>query len=67
MTEKNCFSDRETLIKKKLSRNILINKRYFHNLSQDKILTINSIENNNINLLNKNKIINFNNFFKNNN
>ncbi len=64
MTEKNSFSDRKALIKKKLSRNILINKRYFHNLSQDKILTTNSIENNHSNLLNKSERMNFHNSYK---
>ena len=64
MTEKNCFSDRKTLTKKKLNRNILINKRYFHNLSQDKILTTNSIDNNHSNLLNKSERMNFHNSYK---
>jgi hypothetical protein len=64
MTEKNCFSDRKTLSKKKLNRNILINKRYFHNLSQDKILTTNSIDNNHSNLLNKSERMNFHNSYK---
>ena len=64
MTEKNCFSDRKTLTKKKLNRNILINKRYFHNLSQDKIFTTNSIDNNHSNLLNKSERMNFHNSYK---